>query len=36
MQIMVRAGNPAADFYNSAGFSPETAACYGKRLIPDD
>jgi ribosomal protein S18 acetylase RimI-like enzyme len=36
INLMVRAGNPVADFYNALGYSLETSACYGKRLIPDD
>jgi ribosomal protein S18 acetylase RimI-like enzyme len=36
IHLMVRAGNPVADFYNALGYSLETSACYGKRLIPDD
>ena len=36
VHLMVRAGNPVADFYNNLGYSLESAACYGKRLIPDN
>lgn len=36
INLMVRAGNPVADFYNGLGYSLETSACYGKRLIPDE
>ncbi len=35
INLMVRAGNPVAEFYNSLGYALETSACYGKRLIPD-
>lgn len=35
INLMVRAGNPVAQFYDSLGYSLETSACYGKRLIPD-
>jgi ribosomal protein S18 acetylase RimI-like enzyme len=35
INLMVRTGNPVADFYNSLGYSLESTACYGKRLIPD-
>src|SRR5690554_1401668 len=36
IDLMVRAGNPVAEFYNNVGYALETSACYGKRLIPDD
>jgi ribosomal protein S18 acetylase RimI-like enzyme len=35
INLMVRAGNPVAEFYNNLGYTLETSACYGKRLIPD-